>query len=286
MSLRFDGQAYSIDELAKVVKVTDAKDESRHVHCFIELVYILRGRSVQNVDGVEYPVSRGNLLLINESQQHSMVCHPGTDYINVLMKPQIISESIAQTANAFSLLALKDFSEFKNTVDRSNCCVRFEGDERDRMEMLLLWLLREQKENRSGGDLMLRSGLNMLLIQVFRKMALPMHPANQKIDHLLLSYLQKHCAEKISLEDVAEHCGYDPSYFSRLFKRTTGKNFTDYITDCRIDKACSLLEETMQSVDSIIVTCGFSDRTKFFRQFAQRTGFTPLKYRKSKNQIL
>lgn len=283
MALRFDGQAYSIDELAAVTKVTDAGNEPVHKHHFIELVYILRGKSVQSIDGVEYPVTRGNLLLINESQQHSMTCQPGTDYINILMKPQIISESLGDTGNAFSLLALTDFSEFKNTVDRNNCCIRFEGNERDRLELLLRWLLQERCNCDSGNDLMLRSGLNMLLIQVFRKMALPMHPVNTRIDHSLLAYLKDHCHQRISLEEVAEHCGYDPSYFSRLFKRSTGRNFTAYITDCRLEKACVLLEDTQQSVDSVIAACGFSDRTKFFRQFSARTGMTPLQYRKSKN---
>ena len=286
MPLRFDGQAYSIDELVAVTKVTDAGNEPVHRHHFIELVYILRGKSVQRIDGVEYPVTRGNLLLINESQQHSMRCQPGTSYINILMKPQIISESLRDIGNAFSLLMLTDFSEFKTTVDRSNCCIRFEGNERDRLELLLHWLLQELSNDDSGVDLMLRSGLNMVLIQVFRKMALPMRPANTGIDHSLLAYLKDHCHQKLSLEDVAEHCGYDPSYFSRLFKRSTGRNFTAYIADCRLERACMLLEDTQQSVDSVIMACGFSDRTKFFRQFAALTGMTPLQYRKSKNRIL
>ena len=286
MALRFDGQAYSIDELAAMTKVTAAGNESTHIHHFIELVYILKGRTVQTIDGVAYPVSRGNLLLINQSQQHSMVCQPGTSYINILMKPQIISEGLGHTDNAFSLLALKDFSEFKHTVDKSNCCVRFEGNERDRLEMLLQWLLQEQRESHGGGTLMLRSGLNMLLIQVFRKMALPMHNSNSGIDHALLAYLREHCDRRISLEEVAEKCGYDPSYFSRLFKRSTGRNFTAYITDCRMEKAWRLLEDTQRPVDSVITACGFSDRTKFFRHFSARTGMTPLQYRKSKNEIL
>ena len=130
MALKFDGYTYSIDELATLTKVTDAGNEKAHLHRFVELVYILRGKCVQIVDGVEYPVSKGDLVLINESQQHSMICQPGTDYINVLMKPQIISQSITDTGNAFSLLKLNDFAEFKDTVKQKaseaalkHCCI-------------------------------------------------------------------------------------------------------------------------------------------------------------------
>lgn len=284
MALKFDGQAYYLDELATLTKVTDAGNESAHIHHFVELVYILRGKSLQVVDGVEYPVARGNLILINESQQHSMTCQPGTDYMNILMKPQIIHSSI--TGNAFSLLRLKDFAAFKAGVRESNCCIHFAGNERNRFEMLLQWLLQEQKEGGSGNELMLRSGLNMLLIQVFRKMALPMYCANGGIDSNLLEYLRVNCQQRISMEEVAQSCGYDPSYFSRLFKHTTGKTFTAYIASCRMQKACDLLENTQLPVDTVIAECGFSDRTKFFRQFNEKTGVTPLQYRKGKNQIL
>ena len=124
MALRFDGQVYSIDELATLTKVTNAGNENVHLHRFIELVYVLKGRCVQIVDGEEYPAARGDLVLINEGQQHSMICQPGTDYINILMKPQIINQSITDTGNAFSLLVLKDFAEFKNTVQQSIIILR------------------------------------------------------------------------------------------------------------------------------------------------------------------
>lgn len=286
MALNFDGRTYSIDELATLTRVTDALDESIHLHRFIELVYILRGKSVQIVDGVEYPATGGDLVLINESQEHSMHCQPGTDYINVLMKPGIIHQSITDTGNAFSLLTLKDFAEFQNTVKESHRCVHFDGTERKRFEMLLLWLLQEQKEGQGGNDLMLRSGLNMLLIQVFRKMALPMERGEKGIDRSLLVYLQENCQHRLSMEEIAEGCGYDSSYFSRLFRQSTGQTFTGYIAQCRMKKACALLENTQIPVDAVIAECGFTDRTKFFRQFTQAMGMTPLKYRKSKNKIL
>lgn len=283
MALRFDGETYSIDELAAISTVRAAKTEDTHMHRFVELVYILRGMTVQTVDGIQYPAARGDMLLINEGEAHSMTCRPGTEYINILMKPKIISDSMGQSGNAFSLLMLKDFSEFKNTVNRNNRLVHFLGSERAYVEALLELLMQQQKEPMGGSELMLRSGLNMLLILVFRKMALPMEPAKSGIDHRLLAYIREHCAEKLTLEQIAESRGYDPSYFSRMFKRHTGKTFTGYVTHCRMEKACFLLEHTKKPVDNVIADCGFSDRTKFFRLFAAYTGMTPLKYRKSKN---
>lgn len=283
MGLRFDGKTYDIDELAAIRWVKDAKDEAVHTHRFVELVYIRKGRCTHTIDGTQYPVTRGDMLLINEAQQHSLVCQPGTEYINILIKPKIISESMGQSANAFSLLMLKDFSDFRTTVNQSSLCVHFRGAERNDLEMLLNRLHREQRESCGGSSLMLRSGLNMLLILVFRAMALPMCTAQAGVNDSLLAHIREHCADRLSLEALAEARGYEPSYFSRLFKQYTGRTFTAYLTACRMERAQDLLENTQRSVDTVISECGFSDRTKFFRLFAAHTGMTPLQYRKSKN---
>lgn len=283
MALRFDGETYSIDELTVIDLVRNTPDVKAHTHQFVELVYILRGKTVQVIDGVRYPAAHGDMLLINEGESHAMTCQAGTEYINVLMKPKIISNSMGHSGNAFSLLMLKDFSDFQNTVNCNNRLMRFEGSERTYVELLLEQLLQQQKTPQSGSGLMLRSGLNMLLILVFRKMALPIYPLENGIDDQLLAYIRDNCATRLSLEQLAESRGYESSYFSRMFKRHTGKTFTGYLTQCRMEKACFLLENTQKPVDTVISDCGFSDRTKFFRLFAAYTGMTPLKYRKSKN---
>ena len=46
------------------------KAEPEHLHEFVELVYILGGEGIHGIDGVEYAVRRGCLLLINYRQNH------------------------------------------------------------------------------------------------------------------------------------------------------------------------------------------------------------------------
>ena len=44
---------------------------------------------------------------------------------------------------------------------------------------------------------------------------------------LAIEYMKKHYADKITLDEVASHSGFNPTYFSEKFKEKTGKNFTD-----------------------------------------------------------
>jgi AraC-like DNA-binding protein len=59
-------------------------------------------------------------------------------------------------------------------------------------------------------------------------------------------------------------------------------NFTNRTYSCFIITYKGKVKFTSKN-NTVISDCGFSDRTKFFRQFAAYTGMTPLKYRKSKN---
>ena len=128
---------------------------------------------------------------------------------------------------------------------------------------------------------MLHSALNLLLTYVFRKMALPMKHSFAVNSDLLL-YIKNNCSEPLRLDAIASKAGYNPAYFSRIFKEFSGKNFTEYLKNARIEKACYLLKNTDKKVSDIALLVGYSDKTKFFMAFKQLIGMSPLEYRKSK----
>ena len=101
-----------------------------------------------------------------------------------------------------------------------------------------------------------------------------------------LRYIKEHCTEKLSIEMFSKKGHYNPSYFSRAFKKYTGVTFTEYLKQARINLACELLLNTNTKIDDIYTEVGYSDKTKFFKHFKEYTHTTPLKYRKGKNQIL
>ncbi len=280
MSVLFSDGKYFIDGLAAVVLNKAADGITPHTHDFIELVYVLHGRCMQTVDEVDYPMSRGDMLLINYNSTHSFVCESDLEYVNILIKPEMVCGSLSGSENAFVLLELEDYEAFRSIVNRDNCLIHFEGNERKELEMLIHYLLEESNSGKAGADFALRSGFNLLLISVFRKMSLSIRSDLEGIDERLLEYIKTNCAQALSLENLAKRCGYNTCYFSRLFKRLVGVTFTEYLCSCRIDKACRLLRETDLTVERVIAECGFSNRTKFFSDFVKKIGMTPLNYRK------
>lgn len=270
---------YAIDDGFCVIGPKLHTGIAAHTHDFAEFVYVFHGSCVHCVDGREYPVQKGDLLVINYKSVHSIRTTGGVSYADVLIKPEFIDESLRGSENAFSLLELDGFQQFQGMIHPENCCVHFSGEEQKRMEMLILWAVRETENPAAGGELVLRSCINLFLTMVFRKMALPLQN-RLGMNAALLSYLKANCTQRLTMAQTARKCGYSEGYFSRQFRQMTGMTYTEYLTDCRLEKACDWLAQTEENVDEIIHNSGFADRTKFFKHFYQKTGMTPNKYRK------
>lgn len=94
----------------------------------------------------------------------------------------------------------------------------------------------------------------------------------------LLSFLEDHYSESITLEDAAEIMSFSPSHFSKIFKQFTGINFVKYLNIIRISKAATLLVTTDHTITDIAFMCGFNNVRSFNRMFKEITNYTPSEY--------
>lgn len=93
-------------------------------------------------------------------------------------------------------------------------------------------------------------------------------------------YMKEHYREPISLEDVSAMAGFNPTYFSSLFKKETGSSFLEYLSGVRMDEAKRLLRETGIPVAAVCESVGYSDVKYFTKAFIKYTGLKPNEYRK------
>lgn len=107
----------------------------------------------------------------------------------------------------------------------------------------------------------------------------------QKQIHILptekaINFIETHYAESITLEEVSEHVGLSPTYFSKIFKNELGKGYAEYLAELRIEKSKKLLAETTESVKEISALVGYPDQKYFSKLFRKITGIKPSEYRK------
>ena len=59
--------------------------------------------------------------------------------------------------------------------------------------------------------------------------------------NMAVNYIFDHYMRELPLEEVASHLGMKPTYFSRFFKRATGRCYVEFVNSLRISKSCELL---------------------------------------------
>lgn len=82
---------------------------------------------------------------------------------------------------------------------------------------------------------------------------------------------------KINLASVAEQFGFSASYLSRKFKQETGKNFVEYLTECRMKKAMKLAEAG-KKMFLASAEVGIPDPNYFGRCFKKYAGMSYSEY--------
>ncbi len=97
---------------------------------------------------------------------------------------------------------------------------------------------------------------------------------------VVVDYITKHYGQKLTLEGMAELVDLNPVYFSALFKKEMGVNFSNYLTKIRMDHAKKALIETNESITLIGMSVGYEDQKYFSQAFKKSVGIGPAVYRK------
>ncbi len=94
----------------------------------------------------------------------------------------------------------------------------------------------------------------------------------------VLSYIEQHYREQITLEELANQCGMNRNYFCRAFKEYTHKTPVEYLNYYRIESACEKIVSTDENLIDIAMSCGFNDYSYFIKVFKSQKGVTPGSY--------
>ncbi|MDQ1909944.1 helix-turn-helix domain-containing protein [Paenibacillus sp. GD4] len=99
------------------------------------------------------------------------------------------------------------------------------------------------------------------------------------IANRMVKLIHEKYAEDFSLEACAAQLNFHPVYLSRVFKKETGVNFSDYLAEHRMSIAKQWLEKTNDKIADIADRLRYTNTSAFIRTFRRIVGMTPGQYR-------
>lgn len=253
-----------------------------HRHINFEIAMVCRGSGVYHTVNGQLPILPGDVFVFPSNEAHYIlqVHGDGLELVNLHFNHGFFSScAIAQTyPNLF-------FSHSDGFL------TRIPAEQSQLLRQLLQQMVTELQEHPEGYGAALSSYLNLFLLALMRQHGYycPQEGTHTSIEKILggLDYIHSHYCENITLQQIADHSGLSPNYFTALFRQHFKLKLWDYILSKRIDKAKMLLSQNeSMTVLEVAVSCGFNNTANFNRAFLRFTGTVPSHYRSNREALL
>lgn len=123
--------------------------------------------------------------------------------------------------------------------------------------------------------------LNDRMAMDFTKRMMEMHKEKVYSKNIVrcIDYIYTHIRDRVTAQELADHCNLHPSYLSRLFHEEVGIGISEYIRRAKVETAKNMLKYSEDSYLTIANNLAFSSQSHFVKVFREQTGMTPKAYR-------
>lgn len=255
----------------------DFRSVKLHWHEETEIIVIKKGKGIVSVDLTEYHVQTGDILFVMSGQLHSIAQYENNsmEYENILFKPRLLKASGNDLCWEQFLAPLFSSTVSIPTIFHGNATLYPTlAGEIDRIDSLC-------DKKPVGYQLAVKGHLFLLFYTLSSEAITSTLPDRKRLDKIkvVISYVEEHYAQTITIEEMAALCYFSKSYFMKFFKDSMGSSFVTYLNDYRLEVAANMLQATEDNILYIANACGFDNLSYFNRSFKKKYGVTPGKFR-------
>ena len=248
-----------------------------HWHKSAEFILALKDHCRYSVQGEEYDLQNGDVLLVWPTELHSVIDTPGEASV-ILQFPSTMVDSNLDLSTALSSMtslhkiSRAELPELCKTLREYILDCRYLG-----------------KSDDPFAETLSKMTIYKILLAIAQygvdHMGSAAHrhiEAGSGYDKIreACAYITSNCDKDLSLPLVADNIGLSHYYFSRLFKEYSGTTFREYLSSQRVRRAKKLLSDECLSITDIAYQSGFQSISNFNRVFLEQTGSSPKDYRK------
>lgn len=251
-----------------------------HWHDEMEFIYICSGHGMITIQSHSYIVKTDDIVIIPPQMVHSIEQYNRfqMEYFNVLFQFSLLNYSANDTCYE------KYFKPLYCHTKLPPLYLTSEAELNRLLRPHIMYLIENRKKSYTSDELMVKSNLFAMMHHINRHSAptsgaeLSLKNNYDKLKNLLL-YIQSNYNSPITVKDAAAVCGFSSSHFMKLFKELTGKSFSQYLIDYRLEIAARQLVETSDKIIDLAENAGFHNTSYFSRAFHSKYGETPSAYR-------
>jgi len=239
---------------------------SMHAHEWMEIFFFISGQGSYLVEGTAYPLSPGDILIMRAAETHTLTISPDQPYERIAFhfSPTLLSgiDPQGRLLRPFLERPLGQRNYYSAASDpEGRLRTAFSGFSFDGVPDVRL-------------NLLARLLLFLTTLDGLYEQTQVHHFSAQSLQEQLISYVNEHLFENISLQTVADHFYRSRSQISRVFLQATGSPLWEYVTIKRLMAARAMIQRG-ESTGNACMACGFSDYSSFYRSYRSHFGHAP-----------
>ena len=242
-----------------------------HWHEHYEIEYIIEGKGTHIVGNREFPMLPGNLHFMAPTDFHELKIEEPLHILKIMFDENDINAAVFNT-----------LAEAAGTTN-----LLFEGEDKAQFDALMKLCCEESVLFRDSPHYprIMKNLVECVLLNVVEyctrnNLCKDDVVAMDSGMGLVLAYIHRNFRKPITLKSVAEYSHFSPTYFSRVFHKSMGVTFKDYITGLRMKFATKLLLNTDCSITEVCYESGFGSLSNFINEFRKIYQVSPTAYKK------
>jgi AraC family transcriptional regulator, L-rhamnose operon regulatory protein RhaS len=278
-------------QLYKDVEVTikeiNSNNSGLHKHHFFELIYVLDGSGVHNINDNHYEFFTGDVFLLTPEDAHTFQIVAPTKFCIIDFTESFFSKSANRPEEKMDV---SDFFKRLEYIFHNHHNVKgnlIADADRNIFEVLINQLISEKEREQSFGVIITQNIVFLLLHLIARNIQQNIiiyskeeNPKNKV--HDITAYIQQNIYDKelIKLENLAAHFNKSADHLSRYFKLQTGSTIKDYITRYKLDLIQTRLKFSDLTISEIADEMNFTDESHLNKIFKSVFGQTAKQFKR------
>jgi len=261
------------------------------IYHFFEIVRILEGKGMREVNRNKFPYHKGSIFLFTPLDCRGFDIETPTRFCSIRFSEVFLKQCKNEQDRERITQWLKQLEHIFSHHNRfQELLVKNPGD-CDMIATLMSSMVDEYEQKQSYHEENLQHFVTLILNILARNVADTAGSTatgleSEPLINRMLLYIHQHInlPEKLKIEHLASHFNLSANYVGEYFRKFAGESLQHYITHYKIKLVQQRLAYSTLTISQIAGELGFTDESHLSRQFRKYSGVSPVEYRKSQRE--